>query len=156
MTKPQRDPIVDRLRHDVDDLYEMNDDTNRTAHTSLAAVRGVDLRLRRFQRTSGRQFGILIATLRQHSRRFDQTDARLDGMDRRFDKMDTRLDKMGTRFDKVDTRFDKVGTRFDKVDERFDQGEAWSGGTDRRLDNIEGYLRQMQHTLTEVVTLLRK
>ncbi|WP_280272468.1 hypothetical protein [Nocardia wallacei] len=142
MTKPQRDPIVDRLRHDVDDLYEMNDDTNRTAHTSLAAVRGVDLRLRRFQRTSGRQFGILIATLRQHSRRFDQTDARLDGMDRRFDKMDTRLDKMGTRFD--------------KVDERFDQGEAWSGGADQRLDNIEGYLRQMQHTLTEVVTLLRK
>ncbi|WP_024802333.1 hypothetical protein [Nocardia sp. BMG51109] len=94
MTKPQRDPVVDRLRHDVDDIYELIDDSNRTAHTALAAVRGVDLRLRRFQNTSGRQFGILIATLRQHGRRLDGMDQRFDRMDQRLDTMDQRLDTM--------------------------------------------------------------
>ena len=135
MTKPQRDPVVHRLQHDVDDLYELVDDSNRTAHTALAAVRGVDLRLRRFQKTSGRQSGIMIATLRQHGRRLGGIDQRFDGVDGRFDGIDQRLDGIDQRLSGIDQRLDGIGDR---------------------LDGIDAQLRHMSQSLTEVVALLQR
>ncbi len=112
MTKPQRDPSIDRLRHDVDDIYELIDDANQTAHTALAGVRGVDLRLRRFQRTTGHQFGVVIATLRQHSRRFDQIEGRLDRLEGRFDdrlgRIDDRLGQFDDRIGRIDDRLGEI------------------------------------------------
>ncbi|MGF6883951.1 DNA anti-recombination protein RmuC [Nocardia sp. GAS34] len=137
MTKPQRDPSIDRLRHDVDDIYELLDDTNRTAHTTQAAVRGVDLRLRRFQRTSGHQFGVVLATLRQHNKRFErlehQTAERFNETTQRFDQLEHQTTE---RFNETTQRFDQLEhqttERFNETFERFN-----------RLDNQLGEIVQL-------------
>jgi hypothetical protein len=121
MTQPQQDLSVDRLRNDIDGLYELTDDSNRTAHTALAAVRGVDLQLRRFQKSSGQQFGILIATLRQHDRRLTRIEDRLDRMDERFDRVDERFDRMDERMDGMATQANGSDRQIQSLAQKIDE-----------------------------------
>jgi hypothetical protein len=143
MTKPQRDPSIDRLRHDVDDLYELIHDTNRTVHNTQAAVRGLDLRLRRFQRTTGHQFGVVMATLRQHNKRFErleqQTTERFEHTTERFNRLEQQTTE---RFEQTTERFNRLEQH---TTERFDRIEH---KTAERFDRIE-------NQLVEIVQLLR-
>jgi chromosome segregation ATPase len=115
MTRPQRDPRIDRLRRDVDDIYGLINTTDQTVHTALASIRGVDLRLRRFQKTSGKQFGVLIATLRQHGKRLDRIDERLGGADERFDGIAQRFDSIDGRLDGHDEEFRGINQKLDEM-----------------------------------------
>jgi flagellar capping protein FliD len=156
MTQPQQDPSVDRLRNDIDGLYELTDDSNRTAHTALAAVRGVDLRLRRFQKSSGQQFGILIATLRQHGRRLTRIEDRLDRMDGRFDGIDQRLDGIDQRLDHIDQRSDGINQRFDHMDERFNHMDERMDGMATRADSSDRQIQSLAQKIDEILALVRQ
>ncbi|MBU3061628.1 DUF3106 domain-containing protein [Nocardia sp. NEAU-G5] len=157
MTKPQRDPSIDRLRHDVDDIYELLDDTNRTAHTTQAAVRGVDLRLRRFQRTTGHQFGVVLGMLRQHNKRFErlgqQTAERFKETTERFDQLEHQTTE---RFNETAQRFDQLEhqttERFNETAQRFDQLEHQT--TERFNETAERFNR-LDNQLGEIVQLLQ-
>ncbi|MQY29920.1 hypothetical protein [Nocardia aurantia] len=137
-----------QLRADVDDLYYLVADTNESAHLAHAAIRGLDMRLHRQAKTNGQQFGILTATLRQHSRRFDGIDKRLDGMDARFDGIDKRLDGMDARFDGIDQRLDGMNAQFDGIDRRLDGMNARFDGIDRQLERLAVHLDQLVETLS--------
>lgn len=65
--------------------------------------------------------------LRQHNKRFDRIDGVLDEHTRRFDQVDARFDQVDARFDQVDARFGQVDARFGRVEQALlDQGDELS------------------------------
>jgi hypothetical protein len=81
---------VSQLRHDVDDVYDLQVVANQ--------------KFDRFAKKTNERF-------RHLDGRFDAVDGRLDSVDTRLDSVDTRLDSVDTRLDSVDTRLDSVDTR---------------------------------------------
>jgi tetrahydromethanopterin S-methyltransferase subunit G len=88
---------VSQLRHDVDDVYDLQVVANQ--------------KFDRFAKKTNERF-------RHLDGRFDAVDGRLDSVDTRLDSVDTRLDSVDTRLDSVDTRLDSVDTRLDVIGER--------------------------------------
>ncbi|MFX0580430.1 hypothetical protein [Nocardia nepalensis] len=134
MGSPQRDHEVRQLRGDVDGLYDLTSDTSDTAMATKRAVREVDLRLRKLQVTTGRQFGVVIATLRQHGKRLDRVDEQLDRVGGQLDRVDEQLGQVDGRLGQVDGQLGQIG---------------------QRLDQINGQLLDMSQTLETAVGMLR-
>lgn len=89
--------MMNQLRHDVDDVYVLVDETNRTVSALAATQRRHGVRLEEIQQTldlHGGRLDRLVEGQQQAAVRFDGIDGRLDGMDTRFDGMDTRFDRM--------------------------------------------------------------
>lgn len=169
-----------QLRSDVDGLYELTSRMDREAKKTDSVVRDIDLRLRRLEKTSGRQFGLLIATQRQHGHRLDRVESILENvavqvnqlstqmnelaplpaqfsqLAARVNQLETRFDKLETRFDQLEARIDKLETRFDRLETRFDQLETRVGQLEGRMTLLEAAVNQNSRTLDVVVELLRK
>jgi hypothetical protein len=86
-TQGEFDRRVSQLRHDVDDVYD------------LQVV--ADQKFDRFAKKT--------------NERFRHLDRRFDAVDGRFNSVDTRLDSVDTRLDSVDTRLDVIGERLGEI-----------------------------------------
>ncbi|MCX4097223.1 hypothetical protein [Nocardia sp. alder85J] len=131
-----------QLRNDVDDMYQLLADTNASVHRAHAAIRGLDMNVRRYQKVNGQQFGILTATLRQHGRRLDGMDARFDAIDKRLASTDSRLENLEGRLEHVEDRLENLEGRLEHVESRLEHVEG-------RLERVEGRLERVDSQLEE-------
>ncbi|WP_040731912.1 hypothetical protein, partial [Nocardia tenerifensis] len=77
MGTTQTDRVMHQLRGDVDALYELSGKTNAEVAKTGSLVHGIDKRLQRLESTCGRQFGVLLATHRQHNHRMNRMESLL-------------------------------------------------------------------------------
>ncbi|MFI9406606.1 hypothetical protein ACIHA7_30715, partial [Nocardia sp. NPDC052316] len=134
------DRVVHQLRGDVDGLYELTNNTNREVKSTNGLARGVDQRLRRLEKTSGRQFGLLLVTQRQHGHR-------LEGVESRFGDVAAQLNQVGTAMDRHSEVLDETVSRLATLEivvggvagrttALTDQVDGLSG----RIDGLTGHL----------------
>lgn len=161
-TKPQENVIV-QLRDDVAELYELSSDTNKTVDTTKCLARDVDLRVRRLQRTNGKQFGLILATQRQHGKRFDRVEAQLDTVEQRLDGVDERLydltavvdqmsvemHRMSADVESLTTTVEKLSTTMDKVVTTMDQVITIVGQVITTVDQLTSGLGALTEMLVE-------
>ncbi|WP_069163637.1 hypothetical protein [Nocardia altamirensis] len=118
MGSTPEDRRVDQIRGDVDGLYELAAETKETTDKIQKQtdkiecfVRGNSLRLHRLEKTSGRNFGLLLAAQRQHAQRLDRVESLLCGLTAQVDQNGsqvTHLDSKVTRLESQVTQLDVV------------------------------------------------
>ncbi|WP_433661833.1 hypothetical protein ACQPW1_06500 [Nocardia sp. CA-128927] len=149
------DRVMHQLRGDVDGLYELSTKTNQKVTETSCTVRGIDTRLQRLEATSGRQFGVLLATQRQHGHRLNRVEKLLGEVVTQL----ADLAPLPARVDELTGRVDGLSGRMDHLTERVDKLAdlpARVGRLEGQVAELTVVVRQNSETLDVVVDLLRK
>ncbi|WP_159080141.1 hypothetical protein [Nocardia suismassiliense] len=127
------DRVVHQLRGDVDGLYELANNTNREVKSTNGLARGVDQRLRRLEKTSGRQFGLLLVTQRQHGHRLEGMESGFGDVGTAMSRHSEILDETVSRLATLEVVVGGVAGRTNVLTDRVD-------GLSGRIDGLTGQM----------------